>query len=350
MRASAWKAVAFCVAIAVVACAIPGVCAQQNAAQTNGQATVAANGKGQAANTTATPVSGKKRLAVINFDTPEEYWNTPLSRGLADMMITALVKSGSFDVIERTQLDAILKEHNLAAQGMIDPTTAVQAGKILGVDYILGGKVTEFGVKEKKSGIGALAGRVLGGVDIKNSTARVKMDVRLVDVTTARILLADTGLGEEKEKGIAFAAGGILNLVAVGRFDTQEWAESRIGKATRKAVDQVLGKITSFFPACGRVLGVMDLSGKRCAILDLGKFSGIEVGKEFKVHRESAIKDDSGAVIWSEKQDVGTVRVIEVQNERSKAEIVSESTPIQKGDTFEIPAAKPPEAGKEKPK
>ena len=116
MRKPTWRTIAFCVAIAVIACALPGICAQQNAAQTNGQATVAANDKGQAANTTATPVSGKKRLAVINFDTPEEYWNTPLSRGLADMFITALVKSGSFDVIERTQLDAILKEHNLAAQ------------------------------------------------------------------------------------------------------------------------------------------------------------------------------------------------------------------------------------------
>lgn len=290
----------------------------------------------------------KKRLAVVPFDTPSDYYDTPLSTGLCDMIITALVKSGSFDVIERQHLDALLKERNLAAKGMIDPTTAVEAGKILGVDYILGGKVTEFGIKEKKSGLGGLAGGILGGVDLRKSTARVKMDVRLIDCTTAKILIADTGEGEEKESGVVFAGGALRSLILAGRFDTKEWAESRIGKATRKAVDQVCGKVVAFFPARGNIVAVMTMDGKRYAILDLGKFSGVEVGKEFKVIRETDVKDDSGAVVWSEKSDVGAVRVVEVQNERSKAEIISEKSPIQKGDTFEIPPAKAAEQPKEK--
>jgi hypothetical protein len=90
----------------------------------------------------------------------------------------------------------------------------------------------------------------------------------------------------------------------------------------------------------------LETGSKRYAILDLGKFSGLAVGREFKICRETAIKDENDAVIWNEKTDVGTVCVVEVQNERSKAEIISEKTPIQKGDVFMIPPSPAPEKKK----
>ncbi len=274
---------------------------------------------------------GKKRIAVIQFEAPGEYAGTPVPSGIADMITTTLVKSGRFDVVERMQLDKILQEQKLGTNGVLDPSTAPKLGKVLGVDYLLGGKITEFGIKEKKGGgIGVLGG--LLGVDVKKSTARVALDMRLIECDTGKILMADTGVGEEKESGIALAASDLRHFAIATRFDTKEWAESRIGKACRKAVDAVVGKVTGFFPVECVVLAVIDSSGRKCAILDMGNFAGVQVGDEYQIFHEEITKDDSGEVIWADKKQVGIAKVLEVQNERCKAELTAGASAVQKGD------------------
>ena len=65
------------------------------------------------------------------------------------MFVTELVKSGKYRVIEREQLAAIMQEKNLSLSGEIDPKTAVKAGKLLGVEYIITGALTELGVADR---------------------------------------------------------------------------------------------------------------------------------------------------------------------------------------------------------
>ncbi|MCC6446168.1 MAG: hypothetical protein IT210_22290 [Armatimonadetes bacterium] len=298
----------------------------------------------EAAEKQAAP-DGRKRIAVIQLEAPNDYTSTRLGTGVADMITTSLVKSGVFDVIERVHLDAVLKENKLAEQGLLDPATAVKAGKILGVDYLLGGKVSEFGVKTKRSGLGAvgqiLGGRgALGGLDLKNSTARVALDMRLIEVRTGKILVADTGVGEEKESGVVFAGGQLRDIVVVGRFDTTEWSESRIGKATRKAVGDVLEKVVGFFPAEGKVLAVFGSGADRAAILSLGRFSGLKEGMEVELVREEVIRDEDGQVVWTDRKPVGCLRVVEVQNDRAKAVLIGDGYSVAKGDTFVIGKSK----------
>lgn len=274
-----------------------------------------------------------KRVAVIPFDSPQEYAGTPLSRGLTAMITSALVKAGGVEVIERAQLDSLLKEHNLSAQGILDPATAQQVGKVLGVDYIIGGKISEFGVKEHRSLLGAVS-QALGGAQVTNSTARVVLDLRMIDARTAKVLLTETATGEDKSSGVAFAAGDLRNLVLIGRFDTQEWSESRIGKATRKAVQTAVTGLLKFFPPVGQVLSVFQDGQHRYAILDRGAFSGVKKGQEFSVYRERPVKDAKGKNVWEEKQDVGRVRVEEIENERCKAVIIEEQPAITEGDLY----------------
>lgn len=278
-----------------------------------------------------TETSWRKRIAVVSFEAPYEYAGTGLAGGVADMMTTALVHSRSADVIEREQLEKILDEHDLAARGLIDPETAVQAGKILGVDYILGGKITEFGVKTRRTGVGAVLGP-LAGVDVKKGSARVKIDVRLVEVETGRVLLADAGVGEEKESGLTVVAGDIHHWLAGVRFDTDEWNESKLGKATRKAVDQVISRLADFFPPQARVIAVLGDDGKGTSfILDVGAFAGYKAGDEFTLYRVTEIKDDTGNVVWREKTQAGLAKITEVQNEASRAVITSVGGCAQEG-------------------
>lgn len=273
------------------------------------------------------------RVAVVPFDVPQEFRGTPLSTGIADMITTELVKVGGIEVVERAQLDKILREQELKDRGILDPDTAKEAGRVLGVDYIVGGKITEFGIRENKSLLGGLAS-VLGGAQIRHSTARVAFDFRVVDAENARVLMAKKAEAEDKSSGVTFAGGDLRHLVVIGDFRSSEWAESRIGKATRKAVDEVVGTLVDYFPATGRVMAVFEQSGRRYAVLDRGAFGGMESGQEFSVYREQVVLNSNNEEVWRERIDVGRVRVEEIQNDRSKAIIITEEPLMAEGDTF----------------
>ncbi len=86
--------------------------------------------------------SNKPRVAVLEFKNKASHysWNWyDAGRGAQDMLVTELVKTGKYRVIEREQLAAIMQEKNLSLSGDIDPRTAVKIGKMLGVEYLIAG-------------------------------------------------------------------------------------------------------------------------------------------------------------------------------------------------------------------
>src|SRR5437867_10636681 len=111
----------------------------------------------------------KKRVAVMNFDystvhsTVMSIWGADqdIGKGIADLLVDKLVNDGQYSVIERKALDKILAEQNFSNSDRADPTSAARLGKILGVDAIILGSITQFGRDDKKTGIGGL-GRVGG--------------------------------------------------------------------------------------------------------------------------------------------------------------------------------------------
>jgi len=94
----------------------------------------------------------KPRVAVLEFKNKASHYAWTwydAGRGAQDMLVTELVKTGKYRVIEREQLAAIMQEKNLSLSGDIDPRTAVKIGKMLGVEYLVSGSVTELGVKDR---------------------------------------------------------------------------------------------------------------------------------------------------------------------------------------------------------
>src|SRR3954449_8668746 len=105
----------------------------------------------------------KPRIAVLEFKNKadNQWWYHGGAEAAQDVFVTELVKSGKFRVVEREQLEALMKEKNLSLSGDVDPKTAVRIGKLLGVNYLLTGSVTEYGVTEKGAHSGGL-GRIPG--------------------------------------------------------------------------------------------------------------------------------------------------------------------------------------------
>jgi len=145
----------------------------------------------------------KPRIAVLEFKNKadNQWWYHGGATAAQDVFVTELVKSGKFRVIEREQLDALMREKGLSLSGDIDPSTAIKAGKLLGLNYLLTGAVTEYGETDVGGGgFGISAGK-------KKFVAA--MNARLINTTTGEIVWADEGRGEESSVKVSvFGVGG----------------------------------------------------------------------------------------------------------------------------------------------
>lgn len=63
----------------------------------------------------------------------------PLSKGMAEMLITELAQNGGVRVVERDRIQTLLEEQNLQGSDRVDKATAVKLGKILGARHMLMG-------------------------------------------------------------------------------------------------------------------------------------------------------------------------------------------------------------------
>jgi curli biogenesis system outer membrane secretion channel CsgG len=68
----------------------------------------------------------------------------PLSKGIADVLITEMADNPGIKVVERDQLQSILTEQKLASDGTADKATAIKVGKLLSAHHmIFGGFITD---------------------------------------------------------------------------------------------------------------------------------------------------------------------------------------------------------------
>ncbi len=63
----------------------------------------------------------------------------PLSKGIADLLITDLAQNPGIRVVERENIQKLLDEQNLARDGRVDDASAARIGKLLGAKHMLTG-------------------------------------------------------------------------------------------------------------------------------------------------------------------------------------------------------------------
>jgi len=132
---------------------------------------------------------GVTKIAVIEFSDIEGKI-TNLGRFIAEELITRLYRTGKFEVIERQLLSKVLKEHSLNMSGIIDQNSAIEIGKILGVDAIATGSLTDFGnsIKINARLINTETGKIFSvasGTITKNDAIKDLMDEVPVTISAA---------------------------------------------------------------------------------------------------------------------------------------------------------------------
>lgn len=91
----------------------------------------------------------KKSIAVFDFSSPTE--SKDAGRIIASKLVSFLSKnaSGDLKIIERENLQSILKEMQLGQTGLVDIDTAKKVGKMRGIDTFILGSVLHFYSKSK---------------------------------------------------------------------------------------------------------------------------------------------------------------------------------------------------------
>jgi curli biogenesis system outer membrane secretion channel CsgG len=251
---------------------------------------------------------------VVSFENKAPYAQARIGNTATDILITELVKSGKFIVIERDKMDKIMEEQKLGQSGAIDPSTAAKVGKILGLNAIVTGSISQFGVKSE--------GKDFLVTQSKQQIVECTVDVRVVDAETGRVLLADSG------KGVARKASGTV----LGMGNKSKYDETLEGEALRAAivkfVDNIISQVNKKPWSC-RVAAVKD--GK--IYLNAGEEAGLEVGQKLKVFSQGAeiLDPTTGLVIGQEENELGVIKVASYFGENgSIASLISGSMPEPK--------------------
>ena len=268
----------------------------------------------------------KKRVAVMDFEDKTGHGGWHIGSGMADMLTTALVKSGKFMVIERQQLEKIMKEQSLGMSGAVTAQSAAQVGKLLGVELMVTGSVNEFGEKSSKvgGGLGSKLSGGLGGLNrlgVETKTARVGLDVRLVNTTTGEIVAAEGFAEDESKKGVDVGTDE-FSFSNDTHFD-----QTLAGKATRKAVNKVVEMITGAMDKVAWTGMVLKVNADKTLMLKPGALGGVKAGDKFTVYSkgEEVIDPETGLSLGAEESQAGTIEVIEAKDQYAKAKIVSGS-------------------------
>lgn len=154
------------------------------------------------------------RIAILEFKAAPDAWHGwrfggwgnqmgTISNQLRDLFTTEIMEKGhgKIRVVERERLQEIRDELNFQQSGEVDTSTVQKIGKLLGVKYVMTGKITRFAYKEggfsSGWGVGALvgkltgdgmAGAVAGSVHVKKASFTGRLDIRLIEVETGEIL------------------------------------------------------------------------------------------------------------------------------------------------------------------
>lgn len=294
----------------------------------------------------------KRRVAVLNFDYGTVYsgvagifgTNVDVGKGIADILVDRLVQSGTYSVIERKALEKVMAEQNFSNSNRADASSAAKLGKVLGVDAIIIGSVTQFGRDDRTtgvSGLGNLTGRFgVGQVGKREAKAVVEITARLIHVDTAEILVSSQGKGESTRTGTTLVGSGGTTLNNGGGgvdMSSRNFGSTILGEAVNKAVTNVATELnqnvvrvpTRQVPVDGLVA---DVNGSTL-ILNVGTKNGVRVGDKLEVASTGReIRDPAtGKVIRRTDTVLGSITITEV-DETSSVGTYSGADGVKVGD------------------
>ncbi len=200
------------------------------------------------------PYSGPKvRIAVADFEVKAAKATGEIGSGLREMLVTSMLQSNRFSVLERQALNAVMQEQELQASGAAQAGSGAQRGQIKTADIIVTAAVTEFepqssGGSAGIGGGGGIANGVLGGLlGATMNKAHMALDIRIVDTSTSEVLAATRVQGQASDIAGGFMAGFMGGFGLGGGLSA--YSNTPMEKAIRICIIEAVRYISQTVPA-----------------------------------------------------------------------------------------------------
>ncbi|MCO4746502.1 MAG: hypothetical protein KC912_17020 [Proteobacteria bacterium] len=177
-----------------------------------------------------TPAFGAPKLAIAAIDNHTgDATLDGAGHGVAAVLTSKFTKVEAVDVVERERLASLVQEIELGASGLVDPSTAAEAGRILGADYMVFGSL------------------------VSARLPALSVTLWVVDVETGKVIASEEVRGEIGERGEEFFV--LIDELAFAILDA---LELRLAARDRLAFGEVDVRELSTVDVYGRALEAME--------------------------------------------------------------------------------------------
>jgi len=261
----------------------------------------------------------KKRVGIFEFENKSRYGQHRLSQAAVDVLYSELARGGMFVLYERSALDQLQKEFDLIDSGRINLDTAAEVGRMTGIQAVVVGTITQFGIWEEAKDYGVYKKKV--------EIAEVTVDVRVVEVTSGRVIYADTGTGRTERE--------IKTVLGFG--DRATFDETMADKALRAAMSQFIDHLIQQvmdLPWEGYVMDADLQAGQEVIYINAGRLSGMPMGQKLVVKKVTGKLSDpiTGEFRGYRTAPLGKAVVIDLTGEDIAVARMTEGAGAQRGD------------------
>jgi curli biogenesis system outer membrane secretion channel CsgG len=240
----------------------------------------------------------------------EEGQITAFAAAATQKVVDAFVKLNRLTVLDRTAMEKIMKEQNFQMTDNADQNAQVQAGKLLGAQFIVSSQIQGVSTNQVKD---PQKGTLMG------FGASIDMTVNIIDVTTGEVLFqkslnanTDMGGGVGKVLGFLSKLGGNAGAATV--------QESTPTRAAMKALDYCGDKILDWLRSCYPVEGIIfsiDRQDKKRGATEVtitcGKNLGVKKGEEFNVMEEQEVEVEGRTI--KKTKSIGRLVVMKLEED-----------------------------------
>ncbi|MBM3890063.1 MAG: hypothetical protein FJ388_13180, partial [Verrucomicrobia bacterium] len=253
------------------------------------------------------PVYGPKmRIALSAFHVKDKATAALLGTGLPDAIADRLAGTGRFIMVERQQIEDVLREQDFAKSGRTVEQAAPQIGRLLNAQALLFGAVTRFDARITK---GQRAFEYGGAqFEVAYATVRLGAAARLVDATTGQVIYSKESLHQKTKP----ALGGTYSDDKV-QMNSPAMARMPIEEVSRMVVDEMaldMARTLGNRAWLGRIAGVRGHD----IFINAGAEQAVVPGDCFLVLTEDELRDpETGLSLGTAKKSEGAIEVIHVE-------------------------------------
>lgn len=270
-----------------------------------------------------TPFDGlRTTVAVVPFVNKSDVDTKNLGSAIADMLISSLVRSGRFVVLEREQLEQIIHEQVLGQTGVITEETTTEVGHLLGVQTLIIGEILEVEQETSLRTLGDEEDKKPWSIDLKATVGHVNYAFKLIDTATGEIIASEHVSATEFRPGIG------VKTKEVDFEDTYELDQTILGLASRKAINKIAKLIVATASNISWQGKIVKVNNDEAIYFTPGHSTGVTIGDYFSVLRNVSDIPDSSVTM----EEIATIQVIQLLGDKVAISKLIDGLPVEVGD------------------